>query len=339
MAETGIADIIIPEVFNPYVMEFSATLSDLALSGVIAPDPRMDALASGGGQVIKMPEWNDISDGEESQVLSDKNPLGVKKVTAKQQNAHILQRGEAWAAHDLASDLSGDDPMRAIALRVGKYWMNDQQSSLVSVMNGVFDGPLAATHVHNISIADGDEAVAANKLGADGVIDGLAKLGDNLGAIAAIAMHSVPFYTLLKLKLIEFVTTSIQNETGVEGATLQLPYYLGKRVIVDDGCRRVAGGSSGYVYSTYLFGNGVIARGAAQPKTPTETDRDSLGGYDVLVNRMHYVIHPKGLSFAPAGGGALVGDTPTNAELATAAKWSKSWADKNIHLIEIKSNG
>ena len=52
---TKIADVIVPEVFNPYVVQKTAELSAFAQAGVIANDPAFDALATAGGKLINMP--------------------------------------------------------------------------------------------------------------------------------------------------------------------------------------------------------------------------------------------------------------------------------------------
>jgi len=51
---TKINDIIIPEVFNPYVIERSAELSALVQSGIITTNPELDRLASSGGTIINI---------------------------------------------------------------------------------------------------------------------------------------------------------------------------------------------------------------------------------------------------------------------------------------------
>ena len=109
---TKIADVIVPEVFNPYVIERTAELSALVKSGIIVKDPELDALASAGGRLINMPFWKDLTGDDE--VLSDNGALTPGKITAGQDVAALLMRGKAWSVNDLAKALSGDDPMRLI---------------------------------------------------------------------------------------------------------------------------------------------------------------------------------------------------------------------------------
>ena len=132
--KTKIEDVIVPEVFNKYVIERTAELSALYQSGIVSHNPELDALASAGGKLINMPFWADLTG--EDEVLSDTNPLETDKITANQDQAVLLMRGKAWKANDLAKALSGDDPMRAIGDLVAAYWARRQQVTLLSILKG-----------------------------------------------------------------------------------------------------------------------------------------------------------------------------------------------------------
>jgi hypothetical protein len=112
----------------------------------------------------------------------------------------------------------------------------------------------------------------------------------------------------------------------VTGATFAT--YLGKRVIVDDGHPVNAG-----VYTTYLFGSGAIGLGNGAAPVPTETDRDSLAGVDVLINRQHFILHPRGVKWTED---TVTGVSPSNAELETAANWTRVYENKNIRVVQFK---
>lgn len=127
MAVTRIADVIVPQIFNPYVTQRTAELSALVQSGVIVPDPQLDVLASSGGKLVNMPFWNDLTGADE--VLSDNSVLTPEKITANQDQAVLLMRGKAWRTNDLAKALSGDDPMRAIGDLVATYWARQRQKT------------------------------------------------------------------------------------------------------------------------------------------------------------------------------------------------------------------
>lgn len=77
---TKIADVIVPEVFNPYVIQRTMELSMLQASGIISNNAELDRLAQSGGKLINMPYWDDLTG--EDEVLSDSNALTPGKITS-----------------------------------------------------------------------------------------------------------------------------------------------------------------------------------------------------------------------------------------------------------------
>ncbi len=312
MAKTKIADIVVPEVFNPYVVERTAELSAFYQSGIIARNPELDSLASSGGKLVNMPYWEDLSGDD--QVLSDTDALDVNKITADQDVAVLLMRGNAWSVNDLAKALSGDDPMKAIGDLVAAYWARRWQAVLLSSLSGVFGAATMATNLHDIS--------AESKKGIDATttLDALQKLGDAKDRLVGFAVHSATETWLAKNDLIEYVKESDTNP--------RVPTYLGKRVIVDDGLPAAEG-----VYTTYIFGEGAFGLGEGSAPVPTEFDRDSLAGDDIMINRRHFILHPRGVAWQNA---SVAGSSPTNAELATAANWRRVYEAKNVRIVAFK---
>jgi Major capsid protein 13-like len=313
MAVTRIADVIVPEVFNPYVIQRTAELSALVQSGIVVSNPELDSLAMSGGKLINMPFWNDLTGDDE--VLSDSGALTPQKITAGQDVAPLLMRGKAWSANDLAKALSGDDPMAAIGDLVASYWARMRQKTLFAILKGVFASPSMAGNIHDISAETG----GAEKISGASFIDAKTKLGDAADRLTAVAMHSATFAELEKQNLIQY----IPNSQGV----VEFPRYMNKRVIVDDGCPVDTGTGT---YTTYLFGEGAVGLGNGQAPVPTETDRDSLAGDDILINRQHFILHPRGVAFTNS---SVAGSSPTNAELANAANWNRVYENKNIRIV------
>ncbi|MEP0873608.1 phage major capsid protein [Trichocoleus desertorum AS-A10] len=308
------------------MQERSREKSALFQSGIIRTSDELTSLAQGGGSTINMPFFQDLSG--DSEILSDTNPLSVNKITTGKDIAVKHYRGKAWGSNDLAQALSGTDPMAAIADLVGGWWVRDMQKMLISTLKGVFAAAtMSTTHVHNIAIEDGNAATDTNKITAETTIDAFDKLGDEIGALEAIAMHSRLYNSLLKQNLIEFVQFSEQGQ--------RISTYLGRTVIVDDGMPRVAGSTSGYKYTSYLFGTGSLAFGEGNPNVPVETDRDSLQGDDYLVNRREFILHPVGVKWK----GTASGTSPTNTELAVGTNWERVYSEKNCKIVALTSNG
>jgi len=326
MAVTQLTDVVIPEVFTPYVIQRTAELSRLFQSGIIQRTPTFDELASGKGKTVNMPFWDDLSG--DSEVLSDSNSLTPDKITADGDIAHRHFRGKAWQANQLVEQLTAEDPMAAIGDLVANWWARRMQSNiLIPTLKGIFATTLASTHVHDISITDAAAAADENKIGAETMLDATGLLGDAWEKVVGLAMHSVPFRRLQKLGLIE--TEQLQDQS------ITINRFLGREVIVDDGMPRSAT-TNGYKYDTYLFGAGAIAMGEdGNVPNATETDRDSLAGNDILISRRGFILHPRGVAWT----GTAAGASPTSTELLTGSNWTKKYEDKNIPILKLTTNG
>lgn len=311
-----ISDVIVPEVFNPYVVQRTMELSAIFQSGIAQRTQEFDRLASQAAKTVNMPFWGDLTG--EDEVLSDTGALTPGKIQANQDEAVILRRGRAWGANDLAANLAGDDPMRAIADLVAAYWARRYQAALVSTLQGVFASSSMSALVHDISGQTGEAAAISAKT----TVDAAQKLGDAKTQLTAIVMHSATEAALAKQDLIEYVRPS----TG----SIEVPTFLGKRVIVDDGVPFDSGTGT---YTTYLFGPGAVAYGEGNPVgfVPTETDRDTLAGEDYLINRRTFILHPRGVRFTSA---QVAGVSPSNTELATADNWSRVYEPKSIRIVK-----
>jgi len=318
VTKTIINDVIVPEVFNPYVIERTAELSAFYQSGIIARTPALDVLASSGGKLVNMPFWEDLSGDDE--VLSDTEALTVGKITAAQDVAALLARGRAWSVNDLAKALSGDDPMAAIGDLVAAYWARRFQAILVKTLDGVFgnNATLMTGNKHDISgsaVAEDDDVISAKT-----AVDAIYKLGDSADKLTGFAMHSATVAKLAKDDLIEYIKPS-------EGEP-EVPTFLGKRVVVDDSLPQAEG-----VYTTYIFGSGAFGWGEGGAPVPTETARDALSGDDILVHRRHFILHPRGVAFQ---NDQVSGPTPSNTELADYRNWLRVYESKNVRIVQFK---
>lgn len=357
---TKVADVIIPELFNAYVMEKTAEKSKIIQSGIAVPNSKLNALVTQGGLTLNMPYWQDLNG--EDEVLDDETALTPAKITADKDIAALLIRGKAWGANDLSGALAGDDPMKAIGDRVSDYWARREQKTLLAILKGVFASTEMADHIL-------DKSAVATGIDAKMVLDGKQLLGDAADQLTAMVMHSATFTALQKQNLIAYVST-----TGPSGSSIQIPTYLGYRVVTDDGMPvdnvytktsdvalvtgktyyTLANGVytavaepdvsdigtyyevTGHTYTTYLFARGVIGRGEGTPVdfVNSETDRDSLAGEDLLITRRAFVLHPFGIKWI--GTAKQHGSTPTNAELADGANWKRVYESKNIGIVAIK---
>jgi hypothetical protein len=311
MAATNFANMIEPELFNQYVIERTATVSRLRASGIVASmsDVLGDKL---GGTTVNMPFFQDLTGDDE--VLDDTANISINNITTSQDVACKLLRTKSFGATDLSADLSGADPIMAIANLFAAYWDRMEQKTLVSVLTGAMG---CASMTGNVSDISGAAAAAAN-FDPEAFVDAVGKLGDRQDDLAGVAVHGDTYSLMKKLDLIDFIKPSDGGKP--------IPTYMGHYLIVDDGLPK-----SGGTYTSYLFGNGAIAFAERAPKYPVEAGRDPLtnGGQDYIVHRRQFVLHPRGIKWI----GNAVGPTPTNAELATTTNWTRVYEPKNVKIV------
>lgn len=328
MAVTQISDVIVPEVFNPYVIERTAELVNIYMGGMVSTSDEINRNALAGGKLVNMPFWNDLTGADE--ILSDSGSLTPAKIDAGQDVAALLMRGKAWQVNDLAKALSGDDPMGAIATLVASYWARRYQDVLMASVTGAFADNVANDSndmVSDVAVEATGSYAASTSVNLDSIIDAAGTMGDAETRLTGIAVHSDVYRSLRKQKALD----EVQPTDG----SLIVRTIDGLAVVVDDDCPKVAGATSGWKYTSYLFGNGAFGMGNGSAPVPSETDRDTLAGNDILINRSHFVMHPRGIKHAA---GSVAGASPTNAELALAANWDRVYDRKNVRLASLVAN-
>lgn len=324
MPATRLADVIVPDVWNPYVVQKTAELSALWESGIVAPVADLDKFIADGGNTINLPFWNDLT-GNSEVVSATGGALAVNAIDSGQDQAVVCARGKAWGSNELAAQLSGDDPAGVIADLVAGFWARDYQDTLIAILSGIFESlgdESTAVNILDIS----EDSGAAGIIDADDIMDAQQLLGDAKNKLTAMSMHSAVENYLAKQDIIDFIKPS--------DAEPRIPMYQDKSVVVDDSHpANAVSGVVGTVYDTYLFGTGAIgfANGTAK-LTETETDRVALQGEDNLINRQNFVLHPRGIAWT----GAATGGGPTNVQLATGTNWTRVYEAKNIRIVLLR---
>lgn len=326
---TRLQDVIVPELFTPYVINRTMELSALYQSGIITNNEEFDQLASEAAPIHNMPFFEDLTG--ESQMVIEGKELDANKIKSNKDVSTTIRRANMWSATDLSAALAGSDPMAAIGDRVAAFWTRDMQRTLILILKGAFgsytDETDASTKTplaeHILDISNMGSA-AAQRISASSFIDALQLLGDAQQQLTAVAMHSATKAYLKKNNLIatERDSNSVEFET-----------YQDRRVIVDDGCPVEEG-----VYTTYLFGPGAIALGNGSPVgfVPTEVDRDKKmgSGVDYLINRKTFIMHPRGIKWTNLKREYL--ESPSDEELANAINYERVYEKKQIRIVAFK---
>jgi hypothetical protein len=331
MAQTQIADVVVPRIFTPYVQQLTEEKTALIQAGALARDAMLDDMLAGGGLTFDVPSWKDLSNDADN-VSTDATPGGgndstPQKIGTSNEVAVRLSRNQSWSAADLAAALAGSDPMNAIANRVAYYRSRRLQAAFVATMTGVFADNAAApggtdTHLQNdmtVNISGGGYVAGVTDFSAEAFIDAVTTMGDSAEDLGIVMMHSVVYARAQKNNLIDFIPDS-------EGR-VNIPTFLGRRVIRDDG---LSAGAP--VYNTWIFGAGSVRLGMGSPRVPTEVDRKPEagmgGGVEILYHRWELIVHPVGYRYAgTAPNGGPSNDATAN-NLAAAGSWSRIYPER-----------
>lgn len=331
MAVTRISDVIVPEVFTDYVVQNTMETSALVQSGIMTRNAEIGAQLTAGADSFAVPFWLDLADDEANIVNDDPDDEAVpRKLTSEKQVVRKAFLHNSWSAMNLASELSGSDAIMRIQERASAYWTRQAQRRLIASLNGILADNVAndgGDMVLDVSAEAGDAAGFA----AGAVIDAAGTLGDQMGAVAGIAMHSDVYRKALKNDLVETIRDS-------ENRPFQT--FRGMAVIVDDLLPIDATDPDELVYTTVLFSPGVIGWNITAPRVAEGTEIESKpgagngGGQQILHSRVNLAVHPAGFSWAE---GNVAGDSPSLAELAMAANWNRVVERKAAGLAFLKS--
>lgn len=323
---TRIADVIVPEIFTPYVQQLTAEQSNIIRSGAVAEDPMLDEFLSGGGLTINVPSWNDLDNDEDNVSTDTDTESSPNKIGSAQEIAVRLSRNNSWSAADLASALAGSDPVEAIGNRVASYWTRRLQRATVATMSGVFAdnaaAPSGTEHVQNDMTHDVSGTAFTNgvtNFSAEAFVDATLTMGEAMDDLGMLFVHPIVYGRMKKNNLIDFIPDSEGRFT--------IPTFMDHQVVVDNGLPFADG-----VYETWLFGAGAIRLGRGSPKVPTEVERSPSkgngGGIETLYNRTEWVVHPVGYAYvgnAPNGGPS---NLATTNNLAAAGSWQRVYSER-----------
>lgn len=324
-----VSDVVVPEIFSPYVQQLTEEKSRIIQSGAAVRDAALDAVLAGGGLTFNEPSFKDLDNDTDNvasaTLATTSTPNKIGTATEIQVR---LSRNNSWSSGDLAADLAGADPMNAIANRVAAYWVRRLQAAFIATITGVYAdnaaAPTGTEHVQNdmthdisgVSFTDG-----VTNFSAEAFLDAAVTMGDSMDQLGLVIMHSIVYNRALKNNLIDFIPDS-RNP-----AAESIPTFLGRQVVVDDGTPRSSG-----VFQTWLFGAGSVRLGMGSPKVPTEVDRipaaGNGSGQEVLYNRTEWCIHPVGEAYVGTAAAGGPGNDASSNNLAAAGSWARVFSER-----------
>lgn len=331
MALVQIADVVVPEIFNPYVQQITEEKARLIQSGALVRDGAIDALLAGGGLTFNVPSWKDLANDPDN--VSSDDAQGVNDSTPKgtgtgREIAVRLSRNQSWSEADLAAVLAGSDPAASIAGRVGFYWTRRLQAAYIATMKGIFannaagsPGGGATQNDLTNDISGSVYAAGVTDFNAAAFLDAVLTIGDSMQDLSLMMVHSVVYGRMQKNNLIDFIPDA--------RGEVMIPVYQGKQVIVDDGMPNASN-----VYDTWIFGAGAVRLGVGSPPTPTETFRHPFagngGGQSTLYNRVEWSIHPVGHKYAGTSPNGGPSNLATSNNLANASAWQRVYPERKM---------
>jgi len=337
-----LADIVKRNNLARYVQEAIKERSQFVKSGAVVRNSFLDAKE--GGTRIQVPEFNPVAPTEEVMTgaanwgTSTAGYLTPQKIGTATQIASIVHRGFAYAVDDIAILAAGEDPMLAIRNQLADAINKLNNARLFSQLAGLFGTALSGNALDVAKAGTG--AGEANFLTASTIAQARNKLGERGEEPDILVVHPSVAYYLYQVGMLTFSTAALSASGavtwgggGVGIGAKEVGQFAGCKVIVDEAVNTVAPGSSGHQteYYCYLLKGGTIMEGVQQDLR-IEADRNILSKQNVLSVDYHTAYHVMGTKWVDAG------DNPTNANLATANKWSATYDIDLIPMVQITVN-
>ena len=336
MATTLLSDIIDVVVYQDLPAVNSPEKTAFYESGIVVRNPMLDSAATAAGKTAELPFWNDIDPTDQPNLSTD-NPVTLAtpaKVVQGEQIARKAFLNHGLSASDLASELAmGPRALEHVRNRFDTYWQRQWQRRLIASANGVLADNVAndaGDMVINVAAEAIGSVTASTLFNREAFTNAVYTAGDAADMMRAIAVHSRVMAQMVKNDDIVYIPDS-QGQ-------LTIPTYMGLRVIVDDGLTVTPGSTSGFKYTSVIFGPGAFGYGEGQPLVPVEVqrgaDQGNGGGIETLWTRKTWLLHPFG--FRCTGTPASVSLSPT--ELAAATTWDRVVARKNVPMAFLITN-
>lgn len=336
MAETRLADIIDVTVFQDLPAVDSPEKTDFFQSGVAVSSDLLNQRADLPGNQTQLPFWKDLDATTEPNLSSDdvSNDATPQKVEQGEQIARKAFLNEGWSATDLATELADSiDPIQQVRNRVDTYWMRQWQRRLLAGSAGVMADNVAndsADMVHDVAAEATGSQSASTRFSRTNFIEAAYTMGDMVDGVVAMAVHSMVMKQIAE-------QGDAEDVVDADGVLLYRS-YMGRRLIVDDQMTVTAGATSGFKYTSILFGAGAFGWGEGTPTVPVEIDRDASkadgGGVEELWSRKTWILHPFGFQQT----GTPSATSFSLAELRLAAQWDRVVERKNVPMAFLVTN-
>lgn len=338
MATVRLSDVVIPAVYLSYQTVNNIESIALSQSGIIVRNDVLDAAANNSNKIVNIPFWKDLDQTIEPNASNDDpdDHAVPNKISTGEMAARNSYLNQGYSEMDLTVEILGSEPMQRIRNRFGIYWTRQFQRRLIAMLKGVYADNLANNSGDMVfqvpTLETGATPGATKVFNRNNFVAAAMTLGDAFDSVQALAVHSVVYAQMVNNDDIDFVADS--------KGSLTIPTYLQKPVIVDDTMPVRAGTTSGFVYTSILFGGGAVGYGVGTPKAPVALVRDETagngGGMETLWERKTWLMHPFGFNWTE---GSLTELSPMLADLVLDAHWNRVVPRKAVPLAFLDTNG
>ena len=315
------------EVFTGMMQEADYWKTPIIASGIVQQDSSIMDLIGEKGNVATIPIYKPLDANESGMEplnndgLTDNTPT---EISGDKQTCMLIQRMKAFKAKDFTKELTGANPMTLIRNKIAGYYAQVWEIELMNIAAAVLGVSALSNHV--LDLASKDKQIEA------GTIYDVeqAALGDMADGLGLIVMHSMIYKQYKKLDMVDFDKYTV---AGMIKDAITLPTIAGKHVLVTDSYTKDSSGN----YLTYLFGEGAFLscdKNNYDNQYTTDYDPETSAGVEKFYTKQGKVLHPNGISLAVDN---IAKESPTKAELGTAANWSLKYNTKNVKMGLIKS--
>ena len=334
------------EVFKQYVDRVPNTkLTELLRSRAIVARPDLvDSMKDQvGGNYITVPLKGLISGSVPVNYDGETNITSNRTKTFSHSRV-VVGRANAWTEKDFSYDITGGvDFMENVAQQVAEYWAEIDQSTIISILKGVFNmtdaegAKFVRLHTHDVT----GETNSEGKVGlmdATTLNTGMQKaMGDNKGKFSMAIMHSKVATDLENLKVLVYLKYNDGN--GIE-RDLSIATLNGRLVIIDDGMPTeskeitpaVAGVYTVKVDTAMADGDTVVIEGisyaydaSATTATAQATALETLLKADASVTAKYTVTRSGAtITFTETEGNENIGAPTVNVEAVTTGVFTEA---------------
>lgn len=335
-----LSDVFVAPVYGSYTAVNNLENDALITSGIVAQSEVFDLIAEGGAKTGTIPFWRDLNRDDEPNYSNDDpadraTPLKVGTGTMSYRKSYLNQ---SFGSMDLVKELLKADPLQHVRNRFGNYWTGRRQRRLLATVQGILADNIA-NDGGDMVIDISAEVGAAALWNKDTYIDAAYTMGDKVGNLSAIMVHSSVAKRMAK-------TDAYQVVRDTEGKIIFRQY--GDDMLLVDDTLPTEGVGADRVYTSLLFGAGAfgfggveghaVALGEGTPADAVWFERDEQagngGGMETIGERVTQILHPFGFSWVE---GSLVEFSPTDADLRLAAHWDRVVERKHVPIAAIKS--